>query len=682
MTFLNYWLYLLSLTFLVSCQEYNLKFLKNSEPKFPTDGLGEFKIVESIGSVTSAYGGAIKLHDGRVLILGLAVLSSPLKLEVKIFNPISNKTEMTGEYPFQDMIDPEMVLLRNGKVLAVGGTSAGSYSNKAALFHPETNSWEVLPDMSEVRYLPIMVSLSDGRALVIGGQITNSTLTSSAEFFDPLTKTWTPTTNCPFPNFAAPATELNDKRIFISAGNISKAYFFDPELETWTETANLSSMRILHTQQLLPDGRVLVLGGSINASGVIADADIFDPNTETWTSLPPMAFPRTDFGMTFLDSNRLLICGGMLSGSTPVEECEVLNLTTMTWSASFPSSLSKGYMRLVPLNDGRIFATGGLRGGGLITSYSFMNPLNFSVTEPPFLGEKNGGKTIHLDSKRILFAGGSSLTSAIYHLDTKSWEVVGSTQTTRFNAHMYKLPNGKVLLTGGDPYGIFINDLLSSEIFDPITKTWSSSSSLNEAKPYSSSFMLPDGRIVIVGGGDTTTEVFDPITETWSYGSSLISPSSFSSVGHAPNGDVYLFGASVQRYDVVNDLWSEVTAMLTPRLFSQSVLLSDGRFLIIGGFDSGMPLTSTEIFDPNNGTLSVGPSMATPRMRFSLNVFTDGKIIVTGGDSDFSAGIKTNTVEVFNPETGMWSDFSMNLSSARSGHTAVLTEDGLLIWDN
>src|SRR5437773_2254611 len=52
---------------------------------------------------------------------------------------------------------------------------------------------------------------------------------------------------------------------------------------TWTATGSLNTARYLHTATLLPNGMVLVAGGSDSSFTVSPSAEMYDPASGTWT---------------------------------------------------------------------------------------------------------------------------------------------------------------------------------------------------------------------------------------------------------------------------------------------------------------------------------------------------------------------------------------------------------------
>lgn len=78
--------------------------------------------------------------------------------------------------------------LTDGRILVVGGivTTTGRHvaTASAELYNPATNTWAAVADMSTPRSGAILAPLDGGRALVAGGQ-TSNTVASSTEIFQP-----------------------------------------------------------------------------------------------------------------------------------------------------------------------------------------------------------------------------------------------------------------------------------------------------------------------------------------------------------------------------------------------------------------------------------------------------------------------------------------------------------------
>jgi hypothetical protein len=76
-------------------------------------------------------------------------------------------------------------------------------------------------------------------------------------------------------------------------------------------TGSLNTARVGHTATLLPNGKVLVAGGTLNASDSLASAELYDPASEIWTATAPLSTGRLDFTTTLLSNGKVLAAGGV-----------------------------------------------------------------------------------------------------------------------------------------------------------------------------------------------------------------------------------------------------------------------------------------------------------------------------------------------------------------------------------
>jgi Kelch motif/Galactose oxidase, central domain len=124
--------------------------------------------------------------------------------------------------------------------------------------------------------------LRDGRVLVVGGS-NGSIPIKIAELYDPATDAWSLTQNPLHQRAAHTATLLSDGRVLIAGGAdthfnlVANAEIYDPATASWSEAGTLNTPREDHTATLLPDGRVLIAGGTQNATDGLASAEIFNP---------------------------------------------------------------------------------------------------------------------------------------------------------------------------------------------------------------------------------------------------------------------------------------------------------------------------------------------------------------------------------------------------------------------
>lgn len=168
------------------------------------------------------------------------------------------------------------------------------------------------------------------------------------------------------------------------------------------------------------------------------------------------------------------------------------------------------------------------------------------------------------------------------------------------------LDGKNLLITGGiqapSPYAV-----TSSYIFDTETTTFAPTGNMNGRRHLHNIVKLQDGRVMVLGG--ISEYDFDPMT-----------PYSFITLNTA------------EIYNPTTGLFTEISnRMMTPRSFSCSVLLDDGRVFIIGGTDGIFaPKDTTEFFDPNTQTFSWGPTLPVPVGALKCTKLTDGNVLIYG----------------------------------------------------
>ena len=59
--------------------------------------------------------------------------------------------------------------------------------------------------------------------------------------------------------------------------------FFDPATGGWTDTAGFNTPRAAARMTLLPNGKVLLVGGMTYSSGYPDSTELYDPAAGTWT---------------------------------------------------------------------------------------------------------------------------------------------------------------------------------------------------------------------------------------------------------------------------------------------------------------------------------------------------------------------------------------------------------------
>jgi N-acetylneuraminic acid mutarotase len=136
---------------------------------------------------------------------------------------------------------------------------------------------------------------------------------------------------------------------------------------SWVATGSLGTARYYHTATLLPDGKVLVAGGStsrdddFSSSGITNSVERYAPSVGTWTPAAPMNIARSLHTATLLPNGLVLVTGGITTvGSTKTAELYDPSVNTWTLIASMTTNRVLHSATLLP--NGKVLVAGGFSG--------------------------------------------------------------------------------------------------------------------------------------------------------------------------------------------------------------------------------------------------------------------------------------------------------------------------------
>ena len=312
----------------------------------------------------------------------------------------------------------------------------------------------------------------------------------------------------------------------------------DPSDQTsyiWTwdhRTGSLRQAPITYDRELfcaghavLPGGRVFVAGGHDHDREFpvgVRETDTYDPAARTWTPGPVLRRKRWYPTTVAMPNGRVLLFGGLEGAGDPVKIVEEFHpvANTIRRLPSTANRLMGTYPRMHLLANGKV-----VRAGPKQVALSF-DPARSTWAK---LGRmRNGarylGSSVLLPGgRRVLVVGGKSLkgpprrTAEI--LDTSlarpRWRYTGSLTHPRLDANAVILPDGRVLVVGGGAQHTDVNPVLVPELYNPATERWVSlAPQLGSRMYHSTALLLPDGRVLSAGQdyGDLATfgEVFSP----------------------------------------------------------------------------------------------------------------------------------------------------------------------------
>ncbi len=667
---------------------------------------------------------ATLLDDGRVLVAGGLRIGQVRSRDanVQTYDPSSGVWRKASSMA-QPRYGHTATLLEDGRVVMVGGR-ANTILRGAEIYDPRSDIWSQASRLVNAKAHHTAVRIGDGLVMVIGG-ITltpdGETATASTEIYDAFSGRWAAASNMEVARASHAGVAFPDGRVLVTGGigsdddALASAEMYGPSTGLWAQIESMSEPRVGHTATLLPDGRVLVAGGiasvpnesSGDSAVSLATAEIFDPATGEWSQTGEMADGRVNHMASLMIGGNVVVTGGAREvGATGLEEfgatlasAEIYELATGTWTTVDSLTSGRSFHTSVVLRGGLLMVVGGLIGGGgvLFSPVEVLNPATLTWSQPVSMAARTGAPAPTPPR--------SPLPTATPR------RILGEMTTARFAHHgVAVLPDGRALVAGGWDTPSYSSadansvNTAAAEVYDPATGEWSAVDDLSTDRGGLTVTGLNDGRVLVVGGIGTTTmgsvtvpnatifhgstELFDPSLGTWSETGNLTEKRAWHTATRLDDGRVLVTGgfnerfaarASTEIYDPLSGEWSLAADLNDARaFFHQSVLLLDGRVLVVGGRkrSTSIPVTTAEVYDPKTNQWilleSYSPSSPEPGGTSLLN---DGRVLVMGG---FLDGEPTAGAGILDPTADTWTLIAP-MSETRAGHVSLTLLDGRVL---
>jgi Galactose oxidase, central domain/Kelch motif len=504
-------------------------------------------------------------------------------------------------------------------------------------------------------------------------------------------------------------------------GYLASAELYDPATGDFTATGSLATGRAGHTATLLPNGKVLITGGiNFNVpTGFVRSAELYDPATGHFSPAGDFAFGRRDHTATLLQNGKVLIAGGFGSISTTqtgfIGPAELYDPAAGTIVSSGNLAAARDLHTATLLPNGKVLIAGGGNCSGpacssgalALTSAELYDAATGLFTPTGSLATaRNRHTATLLQNGKVLVTGGKGIDerafspavgpAELYDPASGTFSPTGTLNVLRLSHTATLLPNGNVLIAGGNNPNASTGVLASAELYDAVAGSFSVIGSLVAGRELHTATLLPNGKVLIAGGVGfddvQTAELYDPLFVAANPPSPFlaIGPLVNGRYGHTAtllqNGRVLLTGginvnkgilASAELYDPATGNFLPTGSLTAARYLHTATLLPNGRVLITGSFtEDGGSLASAELYDPASGTFSPTGSLAAARDTHTATLLPNGKVLVAGGAS--FDGRALDSVELFDPATATFSA-NGNLVTARDSHTETLLLNGKVL---
>jgi hypothetical protein len=303
---------------------------------------------------------------------------------------------------------------------------------------------------------------------------TDYTINGGAQIWRRATNTFTDKDYSTTSLFCSGHAYMADGRLLVVGGIVGlqddhgpqNGTIFNPVTETWGQSSNMVTGRYYPTATTLPDGRILVQGGTTTCGTCVADMpEIYDPVSNTWTQLAAsakMAFKYYPHPFVLPDG-RVLVA----SEDDKAISSRVLDLNTQTWTTVDP--------RVFDGHSAAMYQPGKIVKAGTATADNPGHP--------------------------------AAATAYILDMNQSSpaWQQTGSMAFPRSFLNLTLLPDGTVLATGGSTttdLANFFAAVYEAEIWSPVTQSWTTMARMQTPRLYhSTAVLLPDASVLVAGGG-------------------------------------------------------------------------------------------------------------------------------------------------------------------------------------
>ncbi len=316
----------------------------------------------------------------------------------------------------------------------------------------------------------------------------------------------------------------NQRTTFPDGPQFTYAAVWDPATGLFTEINNGRHDMFCGGLSFLQDGRLLVNGGN-GINGRTALASLFDWRTNEWVPAQTMADGRWYNTSIALPNGEVLTAGGNggANGNGTIEQWNASSgwrrMSGINWQAVANPPIANAietnwhpFFLVAP--DGRVAHFGPHQALDWITATGTGAMTSAGASIPGTHYPKQGSWAMYAPGKVVVAGGLTAIDDGTVVNKAFTVDLNGATPVVAPTAPMANprsfsnsvmLPNGEVMIVGGNTSGQFFSDLgtvFTPEIWNPTTGQWRAVADMSVPRNYHSlAMLLPDGRVWSGGGG-------------------------------------------------------------------------------------------------------------------------------------------------------------------------------------